>query len=140
MAINFQTQKYDYNKSMKDFVDRISNMLKPQKAFTKVMDYDNYAAPQRAVFQNFVNTNLRPEFERNTLNPYMQNAANQSAATNSMMMGNARNLARQSVNNLETQFADQMYSAKNQNEDLINQGFNNLFRKYYSSPTAFNSI
>lgn len=121
-------------------INEVANTLTPLKPFSEVMPYDTYAAPQRAVFDEWQKNSLRPEFERFTLNPYKANLANQIAASGSFRMGGAQQNTQDQLRLAEQPFYNQVEQARNSYEDMIRQGYNERLQRYMESPTSFNNI
>jgi hypothetical protein len=121
-------------------INNLTKYIKPQKAFTEVANYDTFAQPFRQLGQEFVNTNLTPEFNQNTFNPFKQNLSNNLAASNAGMMGNAQGLVQNQIRQVRQPFEDQLEQVRQQFESLGNQNYQSELRKYYNSPTAFTNF
>lgn len=132
----------DPNNPLSSMINNIGGMLRPQKAFTTdVMTYDQYAAPQRAAFDQW-GKDFRGEFEQSTLNPWNTKYANSAAAGGMSRMGNAKSLYESRRQGLERQgYYDPLLQANDQFESgVINPGYMSQLQNYYNSPTAFNNI
>ncbi len=128
------------NTQLRGLVDKVGGLLKPQKAFTQVQSYDQFAAPQRQVFDTFAQTAMRPEFEQNTLNPYRRATANQAAASGNFRMGNFNRNLQSDIKQKEVGYANTLDTARQQYEQYINNLYNERLGKYYSSPGAFTNF
>lgn len=128
----------NYSTMLGDMVSSMGSYLKPQKAFTTdVQSYDQFAAPQNAVFDEFTKSNYRPEFEQQTLNPWRSSYANQAAAGGMNMMGNARPLTQRRQQQVEQPYYNQLESSRGEYNQFIRNIYNDRIKKYYNSPTSF---
>lgn len=131
------TPKYNSNTTIGGLIGKIGGLLKPAG---RVIDYDAYANPQREVFNQFYKNTLRPEFERETLNPFNNAYGNNAAASNASMMGNSRDRYQLALAGVEKPFADRNEGLKNAYEEMIRQGYNTRIGRQLDSPTAFTNI
>ncbi len=128
------------NDQLRKMVGQVGSYLRPQKAFTQVNPYDQFAAPQREVFKSFEQGTVRPEFEQNILNPYRRRAANQAAASGSFRMGNFGRNVQSDIGQRETQYANQLDQMRQQYESYIGDLYRDRLSKYYQSPGGFTNF
>lgn len=137
----YPTSNITQGTPLSDLINKLSSYLAPEKAFTQdVMPYDNYASPQRAVLDQWVKMNYRPEFERNTLNPFKQDYAGRAGAGGAIYSGQAKNLYQNALNQTEQPYYNNLESAKTSWENMIRQGYNTQLQNYYNSPIAFTNL
>lgn len=120
-------------------INKLGSFLKPVEDPTKKLTYDAYSAPQRAAFDQWKNL-YNTQFNYETLNPWMRNRANQSAANNAWMMGNARRLYKQGLSGIERGREDQLASASNMYEDMLRQGYDQRIKAMGTSATGMTNI
>lgn len=129
--------KYTKGTTIGDLINQVGQYLKPAQNY---MSYDQYAKPQQAAFDWWAQNVYRPEFERQTLNPYKEGLANQMAAGGSSQLGFGKNAANLNIGKQEAQYYDQLGSAQQAYSDMISQMYNTGQTNYYGSPTTFSNI
>ena len=133
--------KPNYTKgTIADIIDTIGRNLSPQKAFNEQTTYDQYAQPQRAAFDIWEKQMYRPEFERQTLNPWKTNYANQAAGAGMSQLGGGKQMYQRSLYGQEQPYYNQLEQARGSWEDMMRQGYNTRMKRYYDSPTSFTNI
>jgi hypothetical protein len=131
----------NYNDYIKDLVSSVGQHLAPQKRFDRVLSFDKYAAPQRAVFDEWQEGVFRPEVERFTLNPFQRQYENMAAASSANLMGRGQQLYSDQYDQLKQQsYFDPLEQAKTEYNKMLEQGYQSRMQRYYTSPTAFRNF
>lgn len=124
--------------TISQMMDKYSSMLKPMGNF---MSFEDYAAPQREVFNQFIQGTFNPEFDRFTKNPFVRNMGNKAGIANAAQMGNGAARYRDAyLQNVEQPYYNQVENIRNSTDQLIRQGYNDRMKKFYDSPVAFNNL
>lgn len=134
------TPKQAFNPTMRSILDRVGGMLEAQRPLTEQLSFEDFAAPQRGVFNEFVDRSLRPEFERFQLNPFERQLANVSAASNRMYAGNAPARTADMRRQVEMPFFDQVEQVKSQNESMLRDFYNRRISRMGDSATNLNNL
>lgn len=134
------TPKYSKKSPLGGLIDQMGKYLAPTKAFTDTMTYDQYAAPQQEAFNWWSQNVYRPEFERNTLNPYRDQLRTNMAVNNSWMQGNALENRNREIDQVMQPYYDTLDQANVTWQDMVRQGYNQLGQDYYGSPTTYTNI
>lgn len=134
------TPNYNNKTAIGKLIDSFGKNLAPTKRFDQVMNYETYAAPQKQAFDYWRDQVYRPEFDRQTLNPFQNRAADMGAATNSWMMGNAPQQYNNDLTNVMQSYYDTVANAQQQYDDMTLRGYQQQILDYYNSPTAMNNI
>ena len=121
-------------------VQSLGKYLSPQEAFSNQLSYDQYAAPQREVFNQWEQQMYRPEFERQTLNPWNEQYANQAAAGTTRQMGGAPQAYQRANYEVQQPYYNQLEQARQQYEQMMREGYNTRMQRNYESPNAFTNI
>ena len=133
------TPGYDPNSQIGQIVNQIGQYLTPSKGMLPI-DYNTYSAPQMAVFNQAESQWYRPEFEKQTLNPYKQTTANQMAAGGNANAGWGQQMAGLGVGQQEQGYSDMISSARNTWQNMIRDAYNQAVKDYGNSPTNMTNI
>lgn len=118
---------------------KVAGFLAPQPAGPS---YESYAAPLRATFDNYANTNFIPEYNQFTYNPAVRQMNNQAAGAygTGAVMGNT--LKRYNDNTMKLGMArgDTLEQQRTGFEDMIRQLFNQDMKDRSNAPSAYNNI
>jgi hypothetical protein len=137
-ASNVQIPKTQINNNYaKSILDSLGNNIKAPQAYTSQFNINDTLYPTQELGNQFIQQNLLPEFQRDTLNPYQRQMANRSASSNLSLLGNNKRYMQDSNRRVTQPFYDQA----NQVQDIFNnQSFDNLddsIRSYYASQFNF---
>lgn len=132
--------KTSFSKYLSDTINRIGGTLRPSTPVTQQLSFEDYASPQRAVFDQFVGQNLRPEFERFQRNPFERQYANVSAASNRMYAGNAPRTYLDSQRQIEMGYGDQLEQMKSGYDQMIRDLYNKRISRMGDSATQMANI
>ena len=134
------THRYSSDSAIGGLMAKIGGLLRPQNSFSNTQTYGTYAAPQREVFNQWVQNTYRPEFERFTMNPYLRNQGNIAAARGMEGYGYAPSRFRGDYLQTMQPYYNNLEQAQGSFEDMIRKSYEDEMKKYYESPTAFNNI
>lgn len=121
-------------------IAKFGSLLKPIEDPTSKLTYDAYSLPQREAFNLWTRNDFRPQFEYETLNPWMRNWGNDSAVSNRWMMGNAKKVFNQNLSGIERGYQDRLAQAQSAYEDMLRQGYNQQIKTMGNSPTQMTNI
>lgn len=127
------------NQALSEILNQVSQFIKPMD---RIQDFETYAKPQRAVFQNYVNTNLRPEFDRFTRRPAvnrLKSGMSSAYATGATTGDERRNFA-DNLAKVDMQIGNQVLDQQTNFDDLIRQFYNKQMATSANSPSAITNI
>lgn len=116
-----------------ELINNASKYLQPAKPYEQVQSFDQYAAPQQEVYNQWLAQMARPEFEKYTLAPFEESYANAAAAGGNAMMGNAANNYDIASKGVRTPFENQLAQAQSSYENMLRQGYNKRIQDYYNN-------
>lgn len=122
-------------------LQQLGQYLSPQQAYSEKLPYETFSAPYKELANQYVESTVRPWFEKYTLNPFVEQQAAQAAGGGANFMGNAARNYTNAQNQVYSQyFYPQQLQTQNTLESMARDFYNQWAKDYYNSPTAFNNI
>lgn len=122
--------------------------LAPMQAYNKTIGWDTnkngldqtYNSPLRAQYDNYINTVVHPDYEKNTYAPAVNNFGYESAGNNGNMLGMGQNQFNTLDTGLQRQYAGNLGDLYNQYNNFGNQTYQNGLQSYMiNNPNAFSN-
>jgi len=111
--------------------------LKPLTPFSQLTSQQDYTAPYQALYENYANQFVTPEWQRQTFNPGMQQVQDTAAYTYGNQMGNNPATMQRQQRAFEIPYYEQLQQARNQIMGLGTSGYGQAYSDYMNNPNAF---
>lgn len=125
---------------LSQLISQVGQYLQPAKPFTEVMPYETFVAPGREALTLWEQQTFRPEFEYQTLDPFLRQYGNIAGTTALSRMGSAPERYEYARRMVEQPYFNQLERARQSYEDMLRSQYESRLGRYYESPTAFSTI
>jgi hypothetical protein len=125
------------NSYTKTILDTLGRQIKAPVAYSQNGKIEDLMRPTQELGQQFIQQTLLPDFQENQYNPYRRNTANQLAASNLSLMGNAKNYLQAREKAITQPFMDQVQGVQDQFNQAGAMSANDFLRSYYDPQVNF---
>lgn len=125
------------NTTAKSILESLTGKIKAPEAFTSTYNINDVLFPTQELGRQFIDQNLRPDYEKNVRNPLLNQQSSALAGSNLSMYGGAKKLLNNQVAQADQGFYDQAQSVQDQFNNSAMMNLNDFLKSYLNTQINF---